>query len=345
MNSKMTDINLPSWASSNEAQKSFELVRNLQKSLAKSIHGLDLPFKEIQWLRDGGRHGGGNRLQAQEGGFFNRGSINVSQVHYDDKPNIPLSSATALSTILHPDEPRHPSLHLHISYTQRKGEQGEWRLMADLNPSQPSQLGGVFRKSLELFNIEDGVDAFAQGDQYFWIPSRNRHRGISHFYLEAFNLPDFETELKFASDFGEKVILTYSSFLLKTLLGENTSEERQRQLEYHSLYFFQVLLLDKGTTAGLLVHDQNDEGILASLPSRVDFALLKKWTNDLQGNQDQLLEKILELKKDDIVDIDTQLKLQLAKIIREHYEKFPDDLNHQSHGFKTTGPSNHLQTK
>ena len=44
---------------------------------------------------------------------------------------------------------------------------------------------------------------------------------------------------------------------------------RKKQLAYHTRYFYQVLLLDRGTTAGLLVHDDNDVGTLGSLPGQV----------------------------------------------------------------------------
>ncbi|CAK0814783.1 unnamed protein product, partial [Prorocentrum cordatum] len=39
-----------------------------------------------------------------------------------------------------------------------------------------------------------------------------------------------------------------------------TEHERELQLAYHTAYFYQVLFLDCGTTAGLLTHAENDVG-------------------------------------------------------------------------------------
>ena len=58
----------------------------------------------------------------------------------------------------------------------------------------------------------------------------------------------------------------------ETLRVPVLDEATAQQLAYHTLYFFQVLTLDRGTTSGLLVHDQNDLGIMGSLPAWVDRA-------------------------------------------------------------------------
>lgn len=42
-------------------------------------------FKPVGWVRDGGLHGGGVRLQTIDSPVFNRASVNVSAVHYEDK--------------------------------------------------------------------------------------------------------------------------------------------------------------------------------------------------------------------------------------------------------------------
>ena len=76
-------------------------------------------FREVSWLRDGGLHGGGVRFTAAaQNSVFNNASVNVSAVHYEDKPgNFPIDSATAFSVILHPNNPFAPSMHFHIRCT------------------------------------------------------------------------------------------------------------------------------------------------------------------------------------------------------------------------------------
>lgn len=300
----------------------------------KAMKALDGSFQKISWERDEGSHGGGMRFQAREDGFFNRASINSSQVHYDDDPSRPLESATALSAIVHPSDPRFPSLHLHISFTKRKENAGTWRLMGDLNPSLPSELGPIFRSALEPFNVQEEADAFEQGDHYFQIPSLDRHRGVSHFYLEDYRSGSFQSEREMAESFGEKVISVYASFLNQSFEGEVSEEQRKKQLEYHTLYLFQVLLLDRGTTAGLLVHDQNDDGILGSLPARVDTDCLCFWKSSLPDSQQRLLEDIINSLGVGVVEVDGEQKRKLAISIRNFYKENPEALKLQATGFQ-----------
>ena len=51
--------------------------------------------------------------------------------------------------------------------------------------------------------------------------------------------------------------------------------------------------MDRGTTAGLLVHEQNDMGILGSLPPQVDKNLLSSWGSRLTTPQDVLLNPFI----------------------------------------------------
>ena len=40
---------------------------------------------QVEWLRDEGQHGGGVRYQKIDTELFNRVTVNVSGVHYEDK--------------------------------------------------------------------------------------------------------------------------------------------------------------------------------------------------------------------------------------------------------------------
>ncbi|WP_372845106.1 coproporphyrinogen III oxidase, partial [Pontiella sp.] len=295
------------------------------------------PLPECEWLRDGGRHGGGRRFGIGDSALQGRASVNVSQVHYEDEPARRLASATAISTIVHPAHPQAPSVHLHISWTETKGDDGYWRLMADLNPSMPNEadtahfnaaLNGAFGALAEA--------ASAQGDRYFFIPALGRHRGVAHFYLEQFNSGSFAADLALAKRVGEAAIDAYVQMLPGREVGPPSDAERAAQLAYHTLYFFQVLTLDRGTTAGLLVHDQNDVGILGSLPARIDKTLLASWRPGMPEPQDRLLDHLLEVLPDcRICTIDEAVKAKLAAAVRAHYRNHPEALDLQASGNST----------
>lgn len=312
----------------------LDLVESLQ---ARFVQALELlggdSFTAIEWLRDEGRHGGGVRYGIEDSELLGRASVNVSQVHYDDEPERKLGSATAISSIVHPSHPRAPSVHIHISWTELKSGEGYWRIMADLNPSLPNpEQTERFIAALRQAAPIEFDEAAKQGERYFFIPALGRHRGAAHFYLESYNTGDFDADLELAKQVGEAAIDGYLEILENPCLpvGE---EEASSQLAYHTLYLFQVLTLDRGTTAGLLVHDQNDVGILGSLPAKVDRNLLSSWRSRMESPQDKLLDLILSaLPRVGICTIDALVKQKLADAIRTHYKNHPEALNLQASG-------------
>jgi len=329
-------------ARSRRAVLALELVSELQQRFVEGLSALaerrhtPQTFTPHQWLRDGGRHGGGLRHATADGPVYARGSVNVSQVHYDDEPERRLGSATALSTIIHPVHPMAPSVHIHISWTETKSGRGYWRMMADLNPATPVEedratfLGALEEAAPLVFH-----EAREQGDRYFYIPALGRTRGVAHFYLEQYATDDEEADRKLARRVGMTGIDTYLTILGRRLAnaGLITDDARGRQLEYHTLYFFQVLTLDRGTTTGLLVHDQNDLGIMGSLPPRVDRRLLRAWKRRVPHPQDALVQSLLDaLPQGDVAGISDEVKLALAKAVRAHYRAHPEAIEMQASG-------------
>jgi len=329
-------------ASSTSAARAHELVTSLQQRFVSGLEQLaesmksDQSFSAVEWFRDAGKHGGGVRYETTAGDLFGCGSVNVSQVHYDDLPEKKLGSATAISTIIHPKHPLAPSVHIHISWTEMKHGQGYWRMMADLNPSNENPAHTAqFLAALKMAAPMQFDAAKAQGDRYFYIPALGRHRGVAHFYLENYHSDDAEADHALARNIGETAIDTYLAILADALqnTGTPTDEQRAAQLAYHTLYFFQVLTLDRGTTTGLLVHDQNDIGIMGSLPAHVDCRLLASWVERMQPPQDQLLNALIAILPDSSpARVDACTKEKLAAVVRKHYRSHPEAIHMQASG-------------
>ena len=327
-------------ASSPLAARAVELVENLQTRFVGGLNTIaarynDGPLSRIEWLRDDGRHGGGVRYAIAESAVFNRASVNVSSVHYDDMPDRRLASANALSAIIHPDHPAAPSFHTHISWTEMRDGRGYWRLMADLNPSIENPVHtALFEKRLGEAAPEHYDEARTQGDAYFYIPAAKRHRGVSHFYLEGHSTGDFDVDEGFARSFGERIIDTYLEILAEGAgAAPPSSRDRNEQIHYHSLYLLQVLTLDRGTTSGLLVHDQNDVGILGSLPAYVDRGQLAALIEAQPSPQDQLLQNIVDsLPEGSPSHVSDEVRGFLARVVRGHYETHPNALDLQASG-------------
>lgn len=333
------------FAQSNQAIQALQLVSALQQRFVTRLEkaavnlGLTQTFQEVEWLRDGGAHGGGSRFETTDGAMIGRGSVNVSQIHYDNNPDKQLGSATAISTIIHPIHPLAPSVHIHISWTEMKSGNGYWRIMADLNPAIENIADtATFFKTLQSSAPQQFENAKLQGEQYFYIPAVNRHRGVVHFYLESFHSGNIKEDLKLARSVGEAAMDTYVSILETRLAHASPASdaEKAQQLAYHTLYFFQVLTLDRGTTTGLLVHNQNDVGILGSLPAFIDRELLLSWQERLQSPQNDLLQTLIdELSHSNPTLIDVATKKRLAQAAREFYIANPNAIDMQASGYIT----------
>ena len=284
-------------AKSNEAIDAYKLVRALQK-----------------------------RFEARDNILFNTASVNVSQVHYDEDESKKLQSASAISTIIHPKNPNVPSIHIHISLTQIKGSDSYWRVMADLNPSiDNNEDKEVFVKALKTLSKDTYEEGIKQGDKYF--------RGISHFYLENYKTSNTKEDYNFANSFGEGIIDTYIDIISNAFNTRKNilEEDKKKQLNYHTLYLFQVLTLDRGTTSGLLIHNQNDVGIMGSLPTFINKDLLKSWQEKATKPQDELVSNLVEVINED-GKVDKKTKEKLAQVVRVHYKKYPKALSMQASG-------------
>jgi coproporphyrinogen III oxidase len=331
------------WATSIEAKGAKVLVEGLQHYFVRQLDQLARTYGEggaceaLSWQRDEGRHGGGVRYETRDT-LFNRGSVNISQVHYEDLPSKALGSATALSTIIHFDNPHAPSIHMHISWTQMKQGGGYWRIMGDLNPSlieESTEDKEAFDRTLQGLLGHHYEEAKKQGDRYFTIPALGRTRGVSHIYLEGFSSGNFEADRALAQRVGEGVIDRYMMIVSAQLEQSRkiTQEQREKQLAYHTLYLFQVLTLDRGTTSGLLVHDQNDVGIMGSLPALVDRELLASWRSAMPSPQEHLIDALLlALPSQSPTAVEIETKKALAKAVRTHYQAYPNALDLQARG-------------
>jgi len=327
-------------AKSQDAINAYTLVRGLQKRFADKLSNLskelgeNKAFEEVIWFRDGGLHGGGSRFEARDEQLFNTASVNVSQVHYNEQPMRSLQSATAISTIIHPKNPNVPSIHIHISFTELKDNKSYWRIMADLNPSINNEEDRVvFDKALQNLSNTTYKEGSAQGDKYFNVPALERTRGISHFYLENYKTDNKQADYDFANSFGEGIIDTYVDIITHAFKtrASITEDDLKQQLEYHTLYLFQVLTLDRGTTSGLMIHNQNDVGIMGSLPTFVNRDLLHSWNNKVLKPQDALVNALVEVIGED-GEIDVLTKARLAEAVRKHYEEYPEALSLQASG-------------
>ena len=159
---------------------------------------------------------------------------------------------------------------------------------------------------------------------------------MTHFYLEGHASGDAEADRGLAQRFGEAVLDRYVELFDEALTkaaGEPSEAERAAQLAYHTTYLFQVLTLDRGTTSGILVHDQNDVGIMGSLPSFVDRAVLATWAERVPDAQRPLVGALVAALPDQSpTPVDDGTRAKLASTLRGFYRAHPEALELQARG-------------
>jgi len=331
--SRPTFMRIP--AQSEEAKEADLLLSGLQVYYVSKLNALALQFgegkscKAVIWECDKSKHGGGKRYETRDRSLFDQASVNVSGVHYEDVKNRALDVASVFSATIHPDNPHVPSMHISVSWEKMKEEKGSWHLVADLNPSILNESTcdkNIFSETLKKETGQFYVEGTEQGEMYFNIPVLGRHRGVSHYYLEAYHSGSFEEDKALMLQIAESVFNSYLEIMVAKLREQPTftQEKKEEQLAYHTLYLFHILTLDRGTVKGLLEHDQNDLGILASLPSHINRDILSLWVEKMPAPQDLLLKQILKiLPKGVPTPVDEKCKKLLANTIRKHYKKYP----------------------
>jgi len=326
-------------AQSEEAKEVNLLLSGLQIYFVSKLNALALEFgagksfKTVIWECNKGKHGGGKRYEARDRSLFNQAFVNFSEVHYEDVKNKTLEVATVFSATIHPENPHVPSMHISVSWEKMKEEKGGWSLIADLNPAIINESicdKNIFSETLQKATGTFYEEGRVQGDRYFNIPLLGRHRGVSHYYLEGYHTGNLEEDKAWVLKVSESVINSYLGIMTAQLSEQPTftQEKKEEQLAYHTLYLFHVLTHDRGTVKDLLGHDQNDVGILASLPSYINRDILSSWLEKMPSPQDLLLKQILKVLPSVVpTPVDEKCKRGLANAIRKHYKKYPEALN------------------
>lgn len=235
--------------------------------------------------------GGGGLMSVMRGGrVFEKIGVNVSAVHgtlaeraqkamaargVPGMDSDPRFWASGISLVAHMQNPHAPAIHLNtrMFWTPHAAWFGGG---TDLNPCiEYAADTQHFHATLQAACDGHSPDYYqrfkAWADEYFYIPHRNRARGVGGIFYDDLATGDWEADFAFTQAVGRAFLPAYLPLTRARMASAFTDADREVQLIHRGLYAEYNLVYDRGTKFGLETgHDAN--AVLMSLPP------VAKWT-------------------------------------------------------------------
>lgn len=263
----------------------------LQDRICEELESVDgeAKFIEDNWEREGSGGGGGRTRVLTDGGVFEQGGVNFSQVTGDSLP----ASATALrpelagrsfealgvSLVIHSHNPYIPTSHANVRFflAEKKGEAPIWWFGGgyDLTPyygfeEDVVSWHQIAKSACDPFG-DDVYPRYKQWcDDYFMLKHRNEPRGVGGLFFDDLNEGGFEHCFNFMKSVGDSYTQAYVPIVQRRKDSVFGERERDFQLYRRGRYVEFNLVYDRGTLFGLQSGGRT-ESILMSLPPLVKW--------------------------------------------------------------------------
>jgi coproporphyrinogen III oxidase len=272
-------------------EKFVAYIRNLQDSITSQLEQVDgsAKFKEDLWERPEG--GGGRTRVIEDGGVFEKGGVNISEVHGE----LPESMqqyfgvqdvnffACGLSLVLHPVNPFVPTVHANWRYFELYDAQGnsadQWFGGGqDLTPyylfdEDARHFHQVCKEACDRHDPTFYPTYKKRCDTYFYNSHREEARGVGGLffdYLKATDARSIEDWYDFVTDIGDSFLNAYLPIVEKRKHLSYSETHKNWQQIRRGRYVEFNLVHDKGTLFGLKTNGRI-ESILMSLPPTVQW--------------------------------------------------------------------------
>lgn len=304
-NATSVKASLPPTDSREQVREAFQ---QLQDSICQELEELDGrgQFQEDAWERPEG--GGGRSRVIKQGGVFEQGGVNFSEVWGKSLPPSILVQrpeaaghefyATGTSMVLHPQTPYMPTVHLNYRYFEA-GSVWWFGGGIDLTPYYPFDADVVhFHRILQEACDRHHPEYYSifkpWCDEYFYLKHRGEMRGVGGIFFDyqdgrgklyrgpnetgaaalcserlgEIESRDWETLFAFVKDCGNAFLPAYTPIVEARKGISYGDRERNFQLYRRGRYVEFNLVYDRGTIFGLQTNGRT-ESILMSLPPMV----------------------------------------------------------------------------
>lgn len=289
-------------------------IKSLQNNITQSLEKEDgaTTFREDSWKRPGG--GGGKTRVIENGGVFEKGGVNVSEV-FGTLPESMQQQlgvkhrdffACGISLVIHPKSPMVPTVHANFRYFElydkNKAVVDQWFGGGlDLTPyyvfdEDAIHFHQVCKTVCDTHHPDFYTKYKKQCDEYFWNHHREEARGIGGLFFDYCRPNENMTAdawYSFITQMGDAFLEAYLPIVQKRKSLPYSKENRQWQEIRRGRYVEFNLVHDKGTLFGLKTNGRI-ESILMSLPPHV------QWVYDMhpeEGSEEEKLVTLLQQPK------------------------------------------------
>ncbi len=258
-----------------------EIVTFLKKLRDEIIAGFltletEGTFVKTPW--DYKRGEGGGEISLLKGAVFEKAAVNWSGIHgncypFDDGGGS--FFATGVSLITHMQNPMAPTAHMNVRYIET--EKGAWFGGGyDLTP-----MGFIYEEDKSHFHKEAEKALLPFGDQlyekfsaeakrYFFVPHRNKERGVGGIFFDHYQTGHFEKDIAMWKSVGNSFLKAILPIYQKRVHLPYTEEDKKVQNRYRAHYVEFNLIYDRGTKFGFQ-SGGNPEAILCSMPPHASW--------------------------------------------------------------------------
>jgi coproporphyrinogen III oxidase len=287
-----------------------DFLKQLQSNCCDALQAFDpqTPFQEDLWEHRSG--GGGITRVIENGGVFEKGGVNFSNIRGDSLPDSATASraqisgkpfqATGVSLVLHPLNPFVPTCHMNVRFIIIDPDSNEpvWWFGGgyDLTPCYGFEEDcrhwhQTAKTACDGFDPEYYEKFKLHCDEYFYLQHRNEARGVGGLFFDDLNEPGFSRSFEFVQSVGESFIKAYTPIVERRLNCEYDESNKRFQRYRRGRYVEFNLVYDRGTLFGLQSRGRT-ESILMSLPPVVEWRY--NWAPAMGSDEKKLTDFYLQ---------------------------------------------------
>jgi coproporphyrinogen III oxidase len=248
--------------------------RDLRETIISAFEALEI---DARFLRKQWEHhsGGGGEISLLRGKVFEKAAVNWSGIQGEAFPMDDGKGpffATGVSVITHMMNPHAPTVHFNVRYIETKAESwfGGGYDLTPMGAPYEEDTTHFHRISEESLGKELYQRYMEAAKEYFFLPHRNKERGVGGLFFDHLNSGSFESDYAFISRFTGSFLPAILPIYRRRIDQPFCAADKEVQNRLRGHYVEFNLLYDRGTRFGLLSQG-NTDAILCSLPPQATW--------------------------------------------------------------------------